>query len=81
MTIQPPSIFASNVEIPALMNVLPKYLDTHLFVSRVPRGKDDAMGLAREGRQKGGRARMFSVVEVLGDRWEGRVGGWGWVDE
>lgn len=74
-----PSIFSSNKFIPALGNLLPPYLDMHLMVSKVPKGKQDAKALAQyEGTVKTVRGvQMENVVEVLADRWEGRGGNWG----
>jgi hypothetical protein len=73
------SIFSSNKIIPALGNLLPPYLDLHLLVSKLPRGKQDARVLAQyEGTVKRVRGvQMVNVVEVLSDRWEGRSGDWG----
>ncbi|ORY12493.1 hypothetical protein BCR34DRAFT_296971 [Clohesyomyces aquaticus] len=89
-SIAPPSIFASNLAVPALGNVLPMYLDMHLLVSKMPRGKADARAWYRDAgdvRSGGGggsagrgvvkRLQMVSVVEVLSERVEGRVGDWG----
>jgi hypothetical protein len=65
-------------------------LDAHLLVSQVPKKKVDARVLASHGdvasglvagagaARKGLRGvEMACVVEVLADRWEGRVGDWG----
>lgn len=51
----------------------------------MPKRKVDARALAayEDAREAGGigfktkSMQMVSVVEVLADRWEGRVGGWG----
>ncbi|KAF1958330.1 hypothetical protein CC80DRAFT_515116 [Byssothecium circinans] len=80
----PPSIFASSKLVPALGNVLAPYLDLHLLVERMPRRKADARVLYAEGGTAGKRSvrggkgpEMVGVVEVLSDRWSGRVGAWG----
>lgn len=64
-------------------NLLPPYLDLHLLVSRLPRRKEDARALAAYGMDERGivskhvrGVEMASVVEILADRWEGRVGAW-----
>lgn len=57
-----PSIFSSCSLRPSLGTTFPYYLDLHLLVHRVP----------KDGKKKGD----VHVVEVLSDRWEGRVGRW-----
>ncbi|KAF2794823.1 hypothetical protein K505DRAFT_360720 [Melanomma pulvis-pyrius CBS 109.77] len=39
---KPPSIFGSVTNIPALSHILPRYLDLHVLVERLPKGKADA---------------------------------------
>ncbi|KAF2249099.1 hypothetical protein BU26DRAFT_312056 [Trematosphaeria pertusa] len=82
---QSPSIFSSNKVVPALGNVLSPYLDLHLLVSRMPRRKADARAVYADGGAgiEGVRGlrhqsvKTVDVVEVVGDRWSGRVGAWG----
>jgi hypothetical protein len=64
--------------------VLAKYVDVGLLVSRLPKRKMDAKVYYRDGNAEGGGTgkklrgvEMVGVVEVMSDRWEGRVGGWG----
>lgn len=76
----PPSIFASNKNIPALMGLLAPYLDLSLLVEKMPRRKVDARAVYADGEavkrvRKG--VEMVSVVEVMSDRWGGKSGGWG----
>jgi hypothetical protein len=67
--------------VPALAHILPRYLDLHILVSRLPRSKADARVMYADG----GRAyagirngvEMQTVVEVLADRWGEAVGSWG----
>ncbi|KAF2676143.1 hypothetical protein K458DRAFT_322730 [Lentithecium fluviatile CBS 122367] len=78
----PPSIFASIKDVPALASVWSPFLDLHLLVEQMPRRQVDARVLYADGGTLGRvRARqdveMVSVVEVLADRWDGRVGAWG----
>jgi hypothetical protein len=65
------------------MGVLARYMDVGLLVSDLPRGKMDARVVYRDGgvgvgvgMKKARGVECVSVVEVLGDRWEGRGGGW-----
>lgn len=55
------------------------YSDIRVLISRMPRRKVDAriyydekMDMARKRRVE-----MVGVLEVVGDRWGGRMGGWG----
>ncbi|PVH94656.1 hypothetical protein DM02DRAFT_633532 [Periconia macrospinosa] len=95
----PPSIFPSTNLIPSLLpDLLPQYLDLHLLISHVPRGRNDAkvvyaddgftmssLGFGSVGGVRGRRGGKGTtplvvgggVLEVLADRWEGRMGGWG----
>lgn len=61
-------------------------MDLHLFVSRLPKGRRDAdiaygpakgqdHGMVWDG-AVGGQVQWVNVVEVLTDRYEGRVGQW-----
>ncbi|KAH7082195.1 hypothetical protein FB567DRAFT_447358 [Paraphoma chrysanthemicola] len=73
-----PSIFASQNLVPSLVGVLGRYVDTGILVGRMPRRKMDARVYYREmesGRLRG--VEMVGVLEVMWDRWEGRVGKWG----
>ncbi|KAF2020627.1 hypothetical protein BU24DRAFT_416299 [Aaosphaeria arxii CBS 175.79] len=81
--VPPPSVFSSNKAIPALGHILPQVLDLHLLVSEMPRREEDARVMASRGGEQGSGYRrnvrgveMVSVVEVLADRWGGRVGAW-----
>ncbi|KAH7402337.1 hypothetical protein DE146DRAFT_463010 [Phaeosphaeria sp. MPI-PUGE-AT-0046c] len=76
----PPSVFASNALVPALSSVVARYVDVGVLVSQVPKTKMDAKVYYREGNEGVKRLRgveMVGVVEVVSDRWEGRVGAWG----
>ena len=64
-----------------LADMLTPFLDLHLLIEKVVRGKEDARRLAQAGAGGAGRVRrdveMVSVVEVLADRWGGGEGSWG----
>jgi hypothetical protein len=87
----PPSIFASNSLVPSLVAVLGRYVDTGILVGNLPRRKMDARVYYRELEARGAGAgtgakklrgvEMVGVLEVLWDRWEGRVGAWGVFEE
>lgn len=70
----PPSIFPDNKTVPVLSELLTPWLDMHLLVDKVAKGKEDARKMT-EGRKRD--VETVSVVEVLADRWGGREGGWG----
>ena len=76
-----PSIFASNRVYPALGRTFTYFLDLHLLLSKLPRRRSDARiyySNQNADHAKGQRdVEMVNVVEVLSDRWEGRVGQWG----
>ncbi|KAH7382222.1 hypothetical protein BKA66DRAFT_570517 [Pyrenochaeta sp. MPI-SDFR-AT-0127] len=82
---QSPSIFASSTAIPSLMNVLGRYVDVGLLVTKMPKSRLDArVFYSDSGGGQGNRAgvkkrgvKMVSVMEVMSDRWAGRVGAWG----
>lgn len=63
--------------------MLPDFLDIYLMISRLPRRKADVRGLTAYGGKgwHGDAVRrnvdMVSVVEIMADRWHGRVGAWG----
>lgn len=65
----------------SLASILPRYVDTSILVSQVPRRKIDARVFYRDG--SGGATKkirgveMVNVMEVVSDRWESRFGGWG----
>lgn len=68
---------------PSLMGVLARYVDLGILVSALPRGKMDARVVYRDGGvgmgvgvKKAQGVECVSVIEVLGERWEGRVGAW-----
>lgn len=77
-----PSIFSSNKigpGVPGLSGLMGLYSDIRVLISRMPRRKVDAriyydekMDMARKRRVE-----MVGVLEVVGDRWGGRMGGWG----
>lgn len=72
-----PSVFASNALRPALGKTFPYFLDAHLLVGAVPRRKRDAERFCAAGGEMAGKSVQFaSVVEVLLDRYGGRVGRW-----
>jgi hypothetical protein len=75
-----PSLFASQIAVPALLGLLSRYTDAHVFISDVPRGRMDARVFYADvgGRERGKRrgVEMVRVVEVIGDRWGDRVGDW-----
>ncbi|KAL6704108.1 hypothetical protein ACN47E_008771 [Coniothyrium glycines] len=78
-----PSIFASSTAVPSLTNLLARYVDMCVLVTRVPKRRmdakvhySDAGGAGSSGGKKRG-VELVSVVEVLSDRWERRVGAWG----
>ncbi|KAF3038365.1 hypothetical protein E8E12_008479 [Didymella heteroderae] len=77
----PPSIFSSNLAVPALLGLMSRYVDTQVLVSMLPRRKLDARAYyADSGSRDRGKRRgveMVSVVEVVADRWGGKVGAWG----
>ncbi|KAH7070497.1 hypothetical protein BKA63DRAFT_568878 [Paraphoma chrysanthemicola] len=87
-----PSVFASQNLVPSLVGVLGRYVDTGILVSRMPRRKMDARVYYREmesgrvagtgvgtgvGVKKLRGVEMVGVLEVMWDRWEGKVGEWG----
>lgn len=78
-----PSIFTGCTAVPSLMGVLGRWVDVDVLVTRVPRRKMDARVYYSEeggaGKMKRG-LEMVGVVEVVKDRWEGRVGRWGVFD-
>ena len=75
----PPSIFASNDAVPGLMDLLGRYTDMEILVSRIPRRSLDARvhysDTDRSGQKRG--VEMVGVLEIVSDRWEGRSGAWG----
>jgi len=69
--------------VPSLMGVLARYVDVGMLVSVLPRGKMDARVVYRDGSvgmgigvKKLRGVECVSVVEVLGERYAGRVGAW-----
>jgi hypothetical protein len=54
--------------------MLTPWLDMHLLVDKVAKGREDGKKMAA-GRKKD--VEMVIVVEVLVDRWGAREGGWG----
>ena len=64
------------------MNLLGRYADMHLLVTRLPKKKIDARvhyadsgGGVGKGKKRG--VEIVGVLEVVSDRWEGRGGDWG----
>ncbi|KAF2101237.1 P-loop containing nucleoside triphosphate hydrolase protein [Rhizodiscina lignyota] len=76
--VEPVSIFASNTSKPALGMTFAAYADLHILMSRVPKGKKDAQAVygRKNGAGNAPAADFVSVVEVLSDRFDGRVGRW-----
>jgi hypothetical protein len=76
----PPSIFSSNAAVPALMNLLSRFTDTHVLLTMMPRRKMDAKVYYADtgGRERGKRrgVEMVGVVEIVAGRWDDRVGAW-----
>ena len=76
----PPSIFSSNAAVPALMNLLSRFTDTHVLLTMMPRRKMDARVYYADtgGRERGKRrgVEMVDVAEIVADRWGDRVGAW-----
>ena len=73
-----PSIFSSCAQRPAFGKAFTYALDVHLLVHTVPKTAEDARavyGGVEHGKEKGG-VQMVSVMEVLQDRYEGRMGRW-----
>ncbi len=61
--------------------MLGRYVDVGLLVTKMPKKERDARlyySDVAEDRKR--RAEMVSVMEVVGDRWGGRVGAWGTFD-
>ncbi|KAH9873257.1 hypothetical protein J1614_005655, partial [Plenodomus biglobosus] len=85
----PQSIFAGCNEVPVLLEVLGRMVDLMVLVGRGGcgkgrEGKGGGGGRFRgvgKGKGKGngnmGDVEMVGVMEVMGDRWAGRVGAWG----
>ncbi|KZF22179.1 hypothetical protein L228DRAFT_268664 [Xylona heveae TC161] len=70
------SIFASTPGKPALGKSFAHCVDTHLFLSRVPKGIRDAEVVYAGSRSNGHDAQMVDVIEVLDDRNSARQGRW-----
>jgi hypothetical protein len=68
-----PSIFAASTARPALGKPLTYCVDLHLFLSELPKRRRDSE-IVYGGKM--GRAELVAIMEVLGDRWEGRLGRW-----
>lgn len=75
--VEQPSIFASNTLRPALGKTFAGCMDLHVMLSTLPVKKRDAQMLyGSHPDQVQRRASMAYVLEVLTDRWDGRVGRW-----
>lgn len=76
-----PSVFSSQVAVPALLGLMARFADAHVLVGELPRRKMDARVYYADtgGRERGKRrgVEMVGVCEVVSDRWGGRVGAWG----
>lgn len=76
-----PSIFTSNLAYPALGKTFPYFLDVHLLLSRLfSRGGHTHTYFSSQipGHKKNQPdMEVVNLIEVLSDRWEGRVGQWG----
>lgn len=76
----PPSIFSSNVAVPALLGLISRYADAHVLVSTLPRRKLDARvyyadsGARDRAKRRG--VETAVVAEVIANRRGGRVGAW-----
>jgi hypothetical protein len=68
-----PSIFAAGTARPALGKPFSYYIDLHLLLNTLPKKRRDAE-IVYGG--KVGKAEFVTVVEVLGDRLDGRLGRW-----
>jgi hypothetical protein len=72
-----PSIFASTTIRPALGKTFASFVDLHLLLSVLPKTKQDARILHGEHSNHIAQKVMFAyVLEVMTDRWNGRVGKW-----
>ena len=64
-----------------MLGLMSRYADAHVLVSMLPRRKLDTRVYYSDsgGRDRGKRrgVEMVGVVEVIADRWGGRVGAWG----
>ncbi|KAH9859663.1 hypothetical protein IAQ61_011444 [Plenodomus lingam] len=81
-----PSIFATRTDVPLLLGILAPALDLQVLVGKMPGRRGDARALYGGGgcgvggggrRGEGKRGEMVGVMEVIGDRWGSREGGWG----
>ena len=72
-----PSIFASNMDRPALGKTFGSLLDLHVMTSMLPETRADAQILyGDEGAAGLVRTNAGNVLEVLSDRYDSRVGRW-----
>jgi len=72
-----PSIFASTAILPALGKTFASFVDLHLLLSVLPKTKQDARILYGEQSSYIVQKVTFAfVLEVVMDRWNGRVGKW-----
>ncbi len=69
------SIFSSSMSKPALGKAFSYQVDTSLFLSMLPKTKEDAM-IAHGGQSEGQTWRRCMVLEVLKDRYGAREGRW-----
>ncbi|KAL9117765.1 MAG: hypothetical protein Q9187_005694 [Circinaria calcarea] len=70
------SIFASTLGKPALGKIYANLIDTSIFMSSIPKTKEDAEVAYGGGARDGGRWKSVFVLEVLRDRYEDREGRW-----
>jgi hypothetical protein len=73
LVLDQPSLFAANMARPALGKPFTYCIDLYLLLSLLPKRKRDSE-IVYGGKM--GRVELVNAVEVLGDRWEGRVGRW-----
>lgn len=74
-----PSIFASNAVKPALSKTFAYFADLHLLVTKIPACQQDSKCSSRKlviAERPAGKIAHVCALEVLADRWGGRVGRW-----
>lgn len=71
-----PSIFSSCNLQPSLGRSFSYLVDLHLLLHKVPKTAEDAKVLGSEAKRRNGRAQIVNVLEVMQDRYSGRVGRW-----
>jgi hypothetical protein len=76
-----PSIFMDNIVHPALGKTFTYFLDFHVLLSMLPKTKRDAEMLystqvSLDRRDHAPKPKMVNVIEIMLDRYDGRVGRW-----